>query len=165
MTLMPPIIFDFSEDANLSGWYVVDDGVMGGLSAGQLSISPEGHGIFQGYVSLENNGGFSSIRYRMQPKRVDEYNQLIFKVKGDGKPYQIRVKSSWSQRYSYASEIQTNGEWQTISVELSEMTPTFRGRRLNMDNYPVERLAELAILVGNKKEEKFKLEIDSIELK
>ena len=32
------IIYDFSKVENLDGWYVVDDGVMGGRSKGKLKI-------------------------------------------------------------------------------------------------------------------------------
>ena len=57
-------IFDFNSDANVSRWRVVDDVVMGGRSKGNLKINEEGNGEFYGAVSIENNGGFSSLRYR-----------------------------------------------------------------------------------------------------
>ena len=56
------VLYDFSENSSLRYWSVVDDGVMGGVSQGSLRINYEGHGVFSGYVSLENYGGFSSIR-------------------------------------------------------------------------------------------------------
>ena len=33
------IIYDFSKVDDLDGWYVVDDGVMGGRSKGMLKLS------------------------------------------------------------------------------------------------------------------------------
>ncbi len=44
------------------------------------------------------------------------------------------------------------------------MYPAFRGRTLNMDNLKPNKIEEIAILIGNKKAEKFRLEIDSISL-
>ena len=44
------------------------------------------------------------------------------------------------------------------------MYPAFRGRNLNMDNFSSETIEELAFLIGNKKKEHFKLEIDTIYL-
>ena len=57
-------IFDSKQVKDLSDWYVVDDGVMGWLSRGQLTMNDSGNCLFKGYVTTENNGGFSSIRYR-----------------------------------------------------------------------------------------------------
>ena len=57
------IIYDFSKVEDLDGWYVVDDGVMGGRSKGKLKIENDDTGVFSGKISLENYGGFSSIRY------------------------------------------------------------------------------------------------------
>ena len=55
------IIFNFSKNAQLNNWYVVDDGVMGGRSMGSIKQDQEGHGVFAGSISLENNGGFFSF--------------------------------------------------------------------------------------------------------
>ena len=50
------MIFDFTKDAGIQNWYVVDDSVMGGVSAGKMGVNAEGHGSFQGHVSQESNG-------------------------------------------------------------------------------------------------------------
>jgi len=42
------------------------------------------------------------------------------------------------------------------------METTFRGTQLDIPNYPVDFIAEFAILIGNKKAERFDLEIDKI---
>ena len=130
------IIFNFDTDSNLSNWYVVDDGVMGGRSQGNFFLNDEGHGIFQGNVSLENNGGFSSVRYRFAPKAVEGYTTCVIRLKGDGKRYQFRLKSEVYDRHSYISYFETTGEWQSIEIPLAEMYPTFRGRRLRHVQLP-----------------------------
>ena len=45
-----------------------------------------------GNISLENNGGFSSVRHSFRKKVVSEFEQIVLKVKGDGKTYQFRIK-------------------------------------------------------------------------
>ena len=60
------IIFDFNKNSNIQGWKFVDDIVMGGKSLGSFKLSPDGFGLFEGHISLENNGGFSSVRYRFK---------------------------------------------------------------------------------------------------
>lgn len=85
-------------------------------------------------------------------------------MKGDGSKYQFRVKASSSDRHSYISEFQTSGEWETIEIELSDMYPAFRGRKLSIPNFDKNQIKELAFLIGNKKEQKFHTELKSIEL-
>ena len=55
------VLFDFAEPAAMRGWQIEDDGVMGGVSKGTFTRAPEGHAVFSGKVSLDNNGGFSSV--------------------------------------------------------------------------------------------------------
>ena len=158
-------IFDFNKSSNLSNWYVMDDGVMGGRSAGSFKVNEDGHGLFKGYVSLENNGGFSSIRYRLSKTNIAKYSKFVIRLKGDGKNYQFRAKSSANEYQSYITEMTTNGEWQTIEIPIDDLYPSFRGRKLNMPNFPGKNLEEIAILIANKKAESFELLIDKIELK
>ncbi|WP_299443118.1 CIA30 family protein [uncultured Aquimarina sp.] len=159
------LIFDFERNSNLSNWNIVNDGVMGGLSQGKFKINTDGNALFSGTISLENNGGFSSVRYRFTTKEVKGYTKVLIRLKGDGKKYQFRIKSDAYDRYSYIAHFKTTGDWQTIEISLSEMYPAFRGRKLDIPNYPSEIMQEIAFLIGNKKSESFKLEIDKIELK
>ncbi|QBA63745.1 CIA30 family protein [Muriicola soli] len=158
-------LFQFSDSSDISKWQVVNDGVMGGLSKGRISLNEEGKGVFQGFVSLENNGGFSLVQYSFKPKAVSDFTSLEIKLKGDGKKYQIRVKSSSSQYYNYAYTFETTGKWQTLSIPFKAFIPQFRGRQLNMPPYPGQEMGEVAILIGNKKAEEFRIELDHILLK
>ena len=161
----PGIIFDFNKDSDLRNWFVVDDVVMGGRSSGSFELSPDGHGVFKGNVSLENNGGFSSIRYRFRRTSVKAFTSVVLKVKGDKKKYQFRIKSKSSDYYSYTTTFTTNGDWQDIQIPLESMVPSFRGRRLNRPNFSHDSIEEIAFLIGNKNEESFQLLLDKIELR
>ena len=158
-------IFDFNKTIKTDDWNIVDDVVMGGKSAGTFYLNKEGNGVFEGRVSLENNGGFSSLRYGFKSISTKQYTKIVLKVKGDGKSYQFRIKTKSSDYYSYITYFNTTKNWETIELSLSEMYPTFRGRKLDMPNYDKESIEEIAFLIGNKKPEDFKLEIDSIVLK
>ncbi|MGB5403293.1 MAG: CIA30 family protein [Robiginitalea sp.] len=162
MTVHP--IFDFQTDTSLKDWYVVNDGVMGGLSKGSLRLDAEGHGLFSGKISLENNGGFSSIRYDCGPKDLSGYRFITLKVKGDGQRYQLRVKANRNEYYSYISYFETTGEWQLLKLPLDSMYPVFRGRRLDMPDFGGNILEEIGILIGNKEARSFELRIDAIGL-
>jgi NADH dehydrogenase [ubiquinone] 1 alpha subcomplex assembly factor 1 len=159
------IIFDFNSNSDISNWTTVDDVVMGGRSHGNFKINAAGHGQFYGRVSLENNGGFSSLRHRFSSMEIKNFKEVVLRVKGDGKKYQFRVKDNRANYHSFITVFETNGAWQTINIKLSEMYPAFRGRALSIGNFSSESIEELAFLIGNKTAENFKLEIDTMYLK
>ena len=158
------IISDFEKDIDLKKWFIVNDDVMGGISESNFSINKDGRGIFKGYVSTENNGGFCSIRHSLSRKYIGNNNILKLKIKGDGKDYQLRIKANRNDYFSYVVTFKTTGEWEEIEIPLKEMYPSFRGRKLNMQNFNNNYFEQIAFLVGNKKNEKFKLIIDRITL-
>jgi len=158
-------IFDFTSESDLTNWFVVDDVVMGGRSEGRFFLNQDGHAVFTGQISLQNNGGFSSVRYGFEPLSVKAYNSCVIRVRGDGKSYQFRVKSNQYDRASYVRYFQTSGNWQTIEIPFAQMYPTFRGMKLDQPNFPGIVMEEIAFLIGNKNAETFKLEIDFIQLK
>jgi hypothetical protein len=164
-TLNSNLLFDFTGTSDTDNWLVVNDGVMGGLSRGTFMLSESGTAIFSGTVSLENNGGFSSIRYNPGKIDVEGFSTLELYLKGDGKNYQVRIREKSSDYFSYIYTFQTSGEWETIKVPLAEMYPSFRGRTLNLPNYSGKSMMELTFLIGNKKAESFRLELQKAVLK
>lgn len=158
----PMILFDFNTTADISNWVIVDDVVMGGRSTGAFRSNEEGNGVFQGNVSLENNGGFSSVRYRFSPINMEGFTKVTIRVKGDHGPFQFRVKTNAAEYYSYVATFDTFGAWTTIEIPFSAMYPAFRGQKLAAPNYPGKKMEEIAFLIGNKKATAFKLEIDKI---
>lgn len=159
------IIADFTTgDRKAGNWEIVNDVVMGGRSQSRFSHQNEGRAVFEGQVSLENNGGFAMVRSRFQPIAIEAYQRVLIDLRGDGKRYQFRVKSSFGERQAYVQYFETSGERQTVSIRLADLYPTFRGRRLEMPNFPARQLSEIAFLIGNKRAESFRLELYRIEL-
>ena len=159
------VIFDFTKKSDIKDWVIVDDVVMGGRSSGNFALNADGFGVFEGTISLENNGGFSSVRYGFSRIQVKEFTKAVLKLKGDGKEYQFRIKTNSRDYYSYIATFKTSGEWQEIEIHLKDMYPSFRGRKLDQPNFSDNHIEEITFLVGNKKNEQFKLLIDKIELR
>ena len=158
-------LFDFSTADQMDAWRIVNDGVMGGLSQSQMMLSGENTAIFQGNVSLDNNGGFASVRAIPTTNKTAGHTGIRLRVKGDGKNYQLRLRTD--NRFdgaSYRSEFSTQkGEWTVIDMPFEEMAPTFRGRVLA--DYPTvdpSQIQQLGFLISNKVAEPFRLEVDWI---
>jgi len=158
------ILFEFNTQSELHNWVIVDDVVMGGRSSGSFSLSPEGHGLFKGRISLENNGGFSSVRNRFESKQVGEFTKVKLRVKGDEKSYQFRVRSRAGDSQAYVATFKTSSAWSTVEIPFASMYPSFRGQKLELPNYPGQSMEEIAFLIVYKTAETFAMEIDRIEL-
>lgn len=158
------VLIDFKQQPSLKNWQIVNDDVMGGVSQSKMYLTEEGSAVFEGRVSLENYGGFCSVRHNLKKVPTKGRNTLKIKLKGDGKNYQLRIKADRNDFASYIKEFSTTGAWQEVYIQLAEMYPSFRGRRLNRPNFEANSMEQLAILIGNKRAERFVLEIESIEL-
>jgi NADH dehydrogenase [ubiquinone] 1 alpha subcomplex assembly factor 1 len=165
LNLKVMVIFDSSSSSSIENWHTVNDTVMGGVSQSNIAINENGNAVFKGSVSLQNNGGFCSARYNCNEIVVAGFEKVAFRIKGDGKNYQFRVKAYLHDSHSYNSYFKTSGDWETIEILLKDMYPVFRGRNLDMPNFLHNDISEFGFLIGNKKEETFRLEIDKIELK
>jgi NADH dehydrogenase [ubiquinone] 1 alpha subcomplex assembly factor 1 len=158
------VLFDFNDPAAMRGWQVEDDVVMGGVSQGTLARDPAGSLVFRGEVSLENNGGFSSIQNNFEPLDVSAYQHALIRLKGDGKDYLFIVESDPDTRHYYVAEFTTNGEWQEIRIPLRQMYPVRRGDRLDLPDYPAEALSQVRFMIANGRAESFQLEVARIAL-
>lgn len=158
-------IFDFNKNSKLNQWLVVNDGVMGGKSQATFGLTSEGTALFKGQISLENNGGFSSVRYNVGETSVKDFSTIAIRLKGDGKRYQLRIRENSRDYFSYIAYFETSGDWETVEVPLKSMYPSFRGRKLNQPDFNGNKIVELTFLIGNKKAESFALELDKIWLK
>lgn len=156
------VIFDFSQKNNLNDWSIVDDVVMGGQSNGNLILNKDNNAVFYGEISLQNNGGFSSIRHQFDAIHPKNNSCFVIKLKGDQKKYQFRVKTNSRDYYSYAYTFETSGEWEEIRIPFTKMVPVFRGRTLDMNAYTGNQVSEISILISNKKAETFKVTLAEI---
>ena len=156
-------IVNFNNNTSNINWSVVNDGVMGGLSKSTIEIS-NNKLEFSGNVSLENNGGFASVRGFLDKINLKNHKYLEISLKGDKKNYQIRLRPYKNIRWTYIYEIETTGEWQNIKINLNDFRPYFRGYFLRSPNFNHSNLSEIGILIGNKKKENFNIKIEKINL-
>lgn len=155
------VLIDFATETE--AWPNIDDAVMGGVSASSMAVV-DGFATFQGEVSFENNGGFASVRSRPQSRDLSAFEGLVLRVRGDGKRYGFRIRTSEAfDGVSYQATIQPPaGGWQDIEIAFDEMVPVFRGRKV-ADHPPLDpaRVTTLGFIVS-RQEGRFRLDIASI---
>ena len=147
-------------------WRIVNDGVMGGLSSSKAMIENDKI-IFTGNVSLQNNGGFASLRSPVKVYNFSEFTGLELKLKTDGKRYSISMKeTSYFTGYFYTTSFETKAdEWMTIKLPFDQFKLYYFGKRLSSNsNIPLDKIKEISFLIGDKQEGNFIAEIDYIKL-
>jgi len=153
-------------EVKAAGWQVVDDGVMGGLSEGKLQISDDGILTFEGTLSLENNGGFSSLRTDSLKQDLNGAQGLVARVKGDGRTYQFRLGTDARFRgmeVSFMAEFATEKDsWIEVKVPFKNLKGSFRGMALKDEKFDPAKISRLGLLLGDKKAGSFKLKVDWI---
>jgi monofunctional biosynthetic peptidoglycan transglycosylase len=155
-------LFDFGPSEQ--SWRNIDDVVMGGVSSSQMRIDDR-VAVFDGKLSLENNGGFASVRSNTVQHDLDNFDGVRFRVKGDGNRYQMRIRTSSAfDGPSYQLTFETMDDvWTEVELPFTEFVAAFRGRALT--NHPELNPASIAtvgFLIADKQEGSFALEIDWI---
>ena len=152
--------------AKWNDWMAVNDGVMGGVSQSRPEITDRNTLLFVGTVSLENNGGFASIRHIADPFDLGRGNGVLLRVKGDGKKYQLRLRTSDAfDGMAYKADFETAaGESQEFRLPWSVFTATYRGQ--SVKDAPLLKplnIRQVSFLIADKQVGSFKLEIETIE--
>lgn len=126
------LLTDFTPTGADLGWYVVNDGVMGGRSRGGFTSAEEGID-FAGSTNTRG-GGFSSIRTRALRWDLGGFDGIRVRVRGDGRRYTWRLTTDarWRGRQvSYWADFETTrGEWTVADIPFSRFKAQWRGRAL-----------------------------------
>jgi monofunctional biosynthetic peptidoglycan transglycosylase len=160
-------LIDFS-NTSVAGWRIVNDSVMGGISRSTLQEHEDGYALFRGSVSLENNGGFASVRARTQrPMDLSDFEGISVRVRGDGKTYSVRlrtVKNGRLTRYSYESRFATTpGEWETYKLDYSDFSPVFRGNPVRGNpELNTDAILEIGFMIQDGQEGPFRLDVQKL---
>ncbi len=154
----------FKNDDSLKSWTSVNDGVMGGISKGGFERTAEGTLLFQGELSLENNGGFASVRTKSAKIGFADATAIVVKAKGDGRTYwvDLRVTNQMSATSYRAYLSTTAGEWQETVIPLADFKPQAFGQELAYKAIDPADLASIGFTIADKKAGAFALEIEFV---
>ena len=150
----------------ITDWQIVDDGVMGGLSKGKFNISDDKKLKFSGNLSLENNGGFSSIRSKRTTIDLSQFKGIKMRVKGDGRKYKLRLESDSRYRrmaVSFQHEFSTSKDgWSEVFIPFDKLKASFRGWNLPGMKFNSKSIQRVGLIIADKIEGPFELHVDWI---
>jgi hypothetical protein len=151
---------DFTDTQIVEQMWVVNDGVMGGVSQSRFRHGIEGV-IVEGNVSLENNGGFASVR----SAAVFGVGTvaLELKLKGDGKRYKFILRTDASPRSPmYQADFVALDGWNTYRFVPQDFRASFRGRVVDAPELVFAEIKELGILIADKQAGSFRIQLQRV---
>ena len=158
---MEPALCDFATP-EAERWRPMDDVIMGGVSRSQFRISAEGTGVFEGFVSLSNNGGFASVRAALDPRDLSAYSGLDIRVRGDGRRYRLRLFTDPGfDAVAYQTGFDSTPDtWTEIFLPFESFAASYRGR-CPPDAPPLDagKIAQAGIMIADRQSGAFRLEI------
>ena len=163
----PKVLLDFTRADAVKEWQNVNDNVMGGVSEGKFKITEKKTLEFFGTLSLENNGGFASVRTKAKKLGLEKGDTLLVRVRGDGREYWMNLHVPRPlTAFSYRTTVQTKkDEWIEIKLPLDKFEATSFGRPVK-DAGPVnpQEINGLSFMLSDKKAGPFKMEVEWIKV-
>jgi len=158
-------LFRFDTADSVDAWFSIDDRVMGGVSRSRLRHAPAGHAVFEGIVSLENEGGFASVRSQPQDLSVPGAVSYSLEACGDGRRYKLNLRTDDSfDGVNYQAVFEAPaGKWTQIRLPVPDFHPTFRGRIVT-GAPPLDpaRVRQVGLMIADRQAGPFSLAVRSI---
>ena len=158
-------LIDAADMPRTGSWRPVHDGVMGGVSRGQV-LQGEETTRFEGEVSLENNGGFASFRLTMSFPDLTSHDGFLLRVRGDGQVYKlsVRVDGGWDG-VSWQAPFATEADrWTTVQIAFEDLVPTWRGRLVSQaPPFDPGSVEQLGLMIADKQAGPYALELASLD--
>lgn len=155
-------VFDFSRPVDQQPWKSIDDRIMGGFSESRSECLASDLLHFSGTVSLQNRGGFASVRSPEGQYDLGGCKQLIIRIKGDGQRYKLGVRiDNYFDGVSYLAGFETlKDEWQEVCLPIEAFQPTHHGRQLaEAARLDLSQVKSLGILISDQQEGPFRLDL------
>lgn len=158
-------LINFDNRLQEPSWVALNDGVMGGRSSGGAVVE-HGQLHFSGELSLENNGGFASVRSVGRDFDLSHVTAMILRVRGDGRRYQLRLATDARYRgvaVSFGAEFCTRARgWTEVRVPLKSLKAMVRGSALPGQMMDPSQVRHIGLLIADKREGAFALTVDWI---
>ncbi len=159
------LVIDFGDKDEVRRWGPVDDAVMGGVSSSRFVWTDRGSCVFTGNVSLENNGGFASVRSSAADLGLEGAEALRLTFRGDGKSYKLRLRTTGDfDGVSYQVAFPTEaGVWMERTFAIDEFVPVWRGRVVrDAPELDPGQVRSVGFLISDEQVGEFHLELASL---
>ena len=156
----------FNTLASTQNWQAINDGVMGGRSVSRMRFDLAGYAVFEGEVSLENNGGFASVRASELHLGCADTLAYLLNVWGDGHTYKLSLRTDTGfDGLNYQTVFKpAPGLWTQMVLPVTSFEPSFRGKFVQgaLPLQP-ELVRQVGLMISDRQAGAFRLMVKAIE--
>lgn len=156
---------DFGKGKDGATWQVVNDGVMGGVSKSTKSINANSL-VFKGTVSLENNGGFASIRAPYGKYDLSQHENIEIKYRLSGQVASMTFDKDYPFYIpNYRLQLtDVSGNWAILNYKIADLAECYLGEPTGkkISSEIQKNIIRMGFIVANKKAGDFELEVEYI---
>jgi len=164
------MLFDFSQSQNALAWRSIDDRVMGGVSRSNFTAKDDdgAFAVFSGFLSLDNNGGFCSVRADLNQAIPASAEHIWIECRNNmslgSKDYYLNLRTSDTfDGISYRTAFRPIGTFARYECVEFEFTPVFRGRSvIDAPALELTKVRQVGLMVADAQVGPFELEIRAI---
>lgn len=163
--LVATTLLDFDDPADAALWRPVDDVVMGGVSRSTFGLAAPGIARFAGHVSLENSGGFASVRTPSRAWDAAGARAFVLQVQGDGRQYKFTLRTGDGfDGIQYQARFQPPaGAWTCVRLPVEAFAASFRGRPVPAaPALDPAQVRTLGLMISDRQAGAFELLVDRI---
>lgn len=156
------LLFDFGSSGKAGQWIIINDDVMGGQSSSEMILTDEGTALFHGTLSLDNDGGFASVRTAHRAYDLSDYQGLVLRMRGDGRRYRLRLYTGHRIiGAAYEAEFDTVlDRWITVYIPFQEAVPALGERTLQgLPKLSGANVRQIGLMIADKQAGPFRLEV------
>lgn len=156
------LLCSFESFDSVHSWSPINDGVMGGFSRSDVQQTDTPALRFSGIVSLENGGGFASVRSGPVSFDLSGYDGILMRFRGDGHRYALNLRTEYHIRGgSYRRQFDTEPiAWGEHYFPFSGFAPTSFGRPVHdapaLDS---ANIRSFGLLISSRQHGPFSLEV------
>jgi len=148
-------------------WIMISDNVMGGITASNLAYTDSSM-VLSGTISLENYGGFASVKTKFGRFDLSEYKGVRIRFKAANQRFAFTLENSrnWTQP-NFKGEFGTAkaNTWTETTIYFKDFNEYQIGEPTGgkLDPAQLKGIVRLGIITNEKKEGPFSLEVDYVE--
>jgi len=157
---------DFGKEKDGHTWQIINDNVMGGMSNSKISFT-ENSMLFEGVISLQNNGGFASVRSPIRNMDLSKYTKVKMRYKSSIRNFDLIFSNDlkyYNPKYKLGFSPKTEN-WETKEFLLKDAIETRMGQPTgaSISDQNLKNIIRFGFILSDKREGSFVLEIDYLE--
>jgi monofunctional biosynthetic peptidoglycan transglycosylase len=161
-------VIDFGNGQNqINNWVMISDKIMGGVSKCKLDYT-QNEMILSGDISLDNFGGFSSVKTTFGQYDLSEFKGVKIKFKSTNQKFAFTLEDNknWTlPNYKGSFHSSKAGTWEEKIIYFKDFKEYQIGEPTGkkIQDRSLKNIVRMGIITTEKKEGPFSIQIDYIE--